>query len=67
MFSKVKLCKDINNNKEYAIKIINKKKLMKLKISKTKYAYDLIKEEIKVLQTLSHPNAVWLNEVIDDP
>jgi serine/threonine protein kinase len=29
VFSKVKLCKDMNNNKEYAIKIINKKNLMK--------------------------------------
>lgn len=40
---------------------------MKQKISKTKYAYDLIKDEMKVLQTLSHPNIVWLIEVIDDP
>ena len=40
---------------------------MKQKISKTKYAYDLIKDEMKVLQTLNHPNIVWLIEVIDDP
>jgi serine/threonine protein kinase len=67
VFSEVKLCKDVNTGKEYAIKIINKKKLMKEKIGKTKFAFDLIKEEMKVLQSLNHPNILWLNEIIDDP
>lgn len=29
--------------------------------------YDLINEELKILKTLSHPNVVWLHEIIDDP
>jgi serine/threonine protein kinase len=29
--------------------------------------YDLINEELKILKTLSHPNIVWLHEIIDDP
>ena len=49
------------------MKIINKKKLMKEKIGKIMNAYDLINQELKVLQTLKHPNIIWLNEVIDDP
>ena len=48
-FSEVKLCKDINTGKEYAMKIINKKKLMKEKIGKIMNAYDLINQELKVL------------------
>ena len=66
-FSEVKLCKDVNTKKEYAIKIINKKKLKKEKIGKNKCAYDLINQELQVLQTLNHPNIIWINEVIDDP
>ena len=48
-FSEVKLCKDINTGKEYAMKIINKKKLVKEKIGKIMNAYDLINQELKVL------------------
>ena len=32
-----------------------------------KNAYQSVVEELKVLQTLSHPNIIWLNEIIDDP
>lgn len=30
-------------------------------------AYDQVKEELKVLKALQHPNVVWLHEIIDDP
>ena len=30
-------------------------------------AYDCVKEELKVLQRLEHPNIIWLHEIIDDP
>ena len=30
-------------------------------------AADCIKEEMKVLKQLQHPNLIWLHEVIDDP
>ena len=32
-----------------------------------KNAYQSVIEELKVLKTLSHPNIIWLNEIIDDP
>ena len=30
-------------------------------------AYDQIKEELKVLRIMEHPNVIFLREVIDDP
>ena len=30
-------------------------------------AYDQVKEELKVLKILDHPNVIFLHEVIDDP
>ena len=30
-------------------------------------AYDQVKEELKVLERMDHPNVIFLHEVIDDP
>jgi serine/threonine protein kinase len=30
-------------------------------------AYEFVKEELKVLQRLEHPNIIYLHEIIDDP
>ena len=30
-------------------------------------AYDLVREELKVLERIEHPNVIWLLEVIDNP
>ena len=34
---------------------------------KKKKAYQCLLDELKVLRTLSHPNIIYLNEVINDP
>lgn len=64
-FATVKLCKDSKTGIKYAIKVMNKK-LLKKKQSGNGNAYDCVKEELKVLQRLEHPNIIWLHEIIDD-
>ena len=39
---------------------------MRKPFGKGRTAYDCIKEELKVLERLEHPNIIWLHEVIDD-
>lgn len=46
---------------------MNKKHLQKKKYGPNKSAYDCVKEELKVLERLEHPNIIWLHEIIDDP
>lgn len=46
---------------------MNKKVLCKKSMRKSYSAMDCVKEELKVLQTLEHPNVIWLHEIIDDP
>jgi serine/threonine protein kinase len=45
---------------------MNKKALKQKKCPNGKTAYDCVKEELKVLAKLEHPNIIWLHEVIDD-
>ena len=40
---------------------MNKKDLKRRKV------YDCLKDELKVLSTLEHPNVIWFEKVIDDP
>ncbi len=51
----------------YAIKILNRKRLKSKNVSKGKSAYDYVMQEVKILQSLQHPNVLWLHEVIDAP
>ena len=46
---------------------MNKKFLQRQKFGTSKTAYDCVKEELKVLERLEHPNIIWLHEIIDDP
>ena len=46
---------------------MNKKHLQLKKFGPLKTAYDCLKEELKVLERLEHPNIIWLHEIIDDP
>lgn len=46
---------------------MNKAMLQKKKTGKGRSAYDSVKEELKVLQKLEHPNIIYLHEIIDDP
>ena len=66
-YAVVKLCKDKNTGLQYAVKQMNRKKLKAMDMGGGKNAYESVVEELKVLQTLSHPNIIWLNEIIDDP
>lgn len=40
---------------------------MKRKFGQNKNAYDCVKEELRVLKRIQHPNIIWLHEIIDDP
>lgn len=66
-FASVHLCRDIETKLLYAIKKMNRKTLMRKPFGKNKSAYDCVKEEIRVMERLQHPNIIWLQEIIDDP
>ncbi|KAL3276351.1 hypothetical protein HHI36_011734 [Cryptolaemus montrouzieri] len=51
-FAVVRLCKDNSDNKEYALKIIDK--------SKCKGKEDMIENEVKILRKINHPNIMSL-------
>ncbi|XP_019414515.1 PREDICTED: CBL-interacting serine/threonine-protein kinase 1-like [Lupinus angustifolius] len=57
-FGKVKLAKDINTDQLFAVKILDKSKLIHLNNT------DRIKREIATLKVLKHPNVVRLYEVL---
>ncbi|KAG9459957.1 hypothetical protein H6P81_004465 [Aristolochia fimbriata] len=57
-FGKVKYAKNLESGKGFAVKILEKKRILELKID------DQIKREIGTLKLLKHPNVVRLYEVI---
>ncbi|KAL9255917.1 CBL-interacting serine/threonine-protein kinase 1-like protein [Drosera capensis] len=57
-FGKVKYSKNVHTGFPFAVKILEKKKIIHLKIS------DQIKREIATLKLLKHPNIVRLHEVL---
>lgn len=57
-FGKVKFAKNIETGLSFAVKILEKKKILNLKIT------DQIKREIATLKLLKHPNIVRLYEVL---
>ena len=46
---------------------MNRKHLKRKVFGNGRSAYDLVKEELKVLERLAHPNIIWLHEIIDNP
>jgi serine/threonine protein kinase len=66
-YAVVKLAKDKHTYEQFAVKIMNKDKLKKIKQGKDRNAYDCVKDELKVLERLDHPNVIFLREIIDDP
>lgn len=57
-FGKVKLAKNIETGQPFAVKILEKNRIIELKIT------DQIKREIATLKLLQHPNVVRLHEVL---
>lgn len=57
-FAKVKFARNTETNKNFAIKIINKEKILKHKMLQQ------IKREISTMKLIKHPNVVQLHEVM---
>ncbi|EOY06920.1 hypothetical protein QUC31_016016 [Theobroma cacao] len=57
-FAKVKLAKNLHSGHPFAVKILDKAKIIQLNIT------DQIKREIATLKLLKHPNVVRLHEVL---
>ena len=66
-YGQVNLCEDTNTGIKYAIKQMNKKFLKRKCFPNGKTAYELVLDELKILQKIQHPNIIWLPEIIDDP
>lgn len=65
-FAKVYLCTDSNTKTKYALKVMDKEKLSRVKMGKGKFAIDSVVDELKILKRLQHPNILWLHEIIND-
>jgi serine/threonine protein kinase len=63
----VKLCVNTDNKKMYAMKVLSKKRLNRIFISKTRTALNDVEKEIAIMKKLDHPNIVNLIEILDDP
>lgn len=51
----------------YAMKVIKKARLKKIRLSKDKTLFDNIEMEVAIMKKLNHRNVVKLVEVMDDP
>ena len=65
-FGKVKLCRNMETDVVYAVKILKKDKLKKRRFGQPNL-FENIKREIAVMKKLDSPFVVKLFEVIDDP
>lgn len=66
-FAEVFVCFDVNDNKVYAMKVMNKTKLRRKTISMASNAFDSVKSEMVIMKKLDHPYICKLYEIIDDP
>lgn len=65
-YSKVVLCRNIADETLYAMKVVQKSRLRKIKVSPLETALTDVYKEVSILKELDHPNIVKLIEVIDD-
>ena len=65
-FGVVNLCRNEDDGRDYAVKIMDKKALKRKFIGFRKSAYTLLQRELAVLCQIDHPNCVHLYETIDD-
>ena len=66
-FSEVFACFDTNDNKVYAMKVMNKTRLRRKTITRSNSAFDNVKAEMAIMKKLDHPYISKLYEIIDDP
>ncbi|KAI9992650.1 hypothetical protein PInf_014510 [Phytophthora infestans] len=65
-YAEVKLCKEKESGKLFAMKFISRDVMKKDKLGKQSKLDD-IKREIAIMKKLNHPNVLRLYEVMDDP
>eukprot|EP00669_Euglena_mutabilis_P007467 TRINITY_DN2749_c0_g1_i2.p1 TRINITY_DN2749_c0_g1~~TRINITY_DN2749_c0_g1_i2.p1 ORF type:complete len:603 (-),score=214.41 TRINITY_DN2749_c0_g1_i2:534-2342(-) len=67
-YGKVKTCRHKKSGQIYAMKIVDKRKLEKMrKPGSLTTEFDKVMTEIEIMKSLHHPNVVKMYEVIDDP
>lgn len=65
-YGKVVLYRNIKDGKLYAVKVLNKPYMMKVRVVRTETAMTDVLREVSIMKMLNHPNIVNLVEVIDD-
>eukprot|EP00850_Spirogloea_muscicola_P016871 SM000140S00620 [mRNA] locus=s140:361642:364306:+ [translate_table: standard] len=66
-YGKVVLHRNLETGKLYALKIVHKSRLKKLRVAPAETALMDVMREVAIMKQLDHPNIVNLEEVIDDP
>jgi [calcium/calmodulin-dependent protein kinase] kinase len=66
-YGKVVLYKSMKDGMLYAMKVLNKPQMMKVRVVRSETAMTDVLREVSIMKLLEHPNIVNLVEVIDDP
>ncbi|BAS86023.1 Os03g0711300, partial [Oryza sativa Japonica Group] len=66
-YGKVVLYRSMKDGKLYAVKVLNKSYMMKVRVVRSETAMTDVLREVSIMKMLDHPNIVNLIEVIDDP
>ncbi|KAK3126542.1 hypothetical protein QOZ80_7AG0558140 [Eleusine coracana subsp. coracana] len=66
-YGKVVLYKSMKDGMLYAVKVLNKPYMMKIRVVRSETAMTDVLREVSIMKLLEHPNIVNLVEVIDDP
>ncbi|XP_040378025.1 serine/threonine-protein kinase GRIK1-like [Oryza brachyantha] len=66
-YGKVVLYRSMKDGKRYAVKVLNKSYMMKVRVVRSETAMTDVLREVSIMKMLDHPNIVNLIEVIDDP
>lgn len=66
-YGKVVLYRNIKDGKLYAVKVLNKPYMLKVRVVRSETAMTDVLREVSLMKMLDHPNIVNLIEVIDDP
>ncbi|PVH31333.1 hypothetical protein PAHAL_9G117400 [Panicum hallii] len=66
-YGKVVLYRNVEDGKLYAVKVLNKPYMMKVRVVRSETAMTDVLREVSIMKMLNHPNIVNLVEVINDP